>query len=111
MKTVTLPVSEFASFLKSVSAYVDMTKEANAAPSFDSAKIDKVVNILCTEGFIPEEKRAHTLSSLKANPSKICDILEKLAKKAGPSSLGEADSYNISTGDAGSAFVDFCLQG
>lgn len=109
-RMVSLPAQEFGAFLKAVSSFIEMSKEASAAPTITHSRIDTVVDTLCAEGLIPTEKRAATADALRADPNKLCDLLEKLAKKTGPSSLGEGDVYNNDGGDASLAFAEFCVR-
>jgi hypothetical protein len=112
MSNITLPKEEFVSLLEGVSKYIEMTKEASNTIShnIDSSNLEGAIYSLCSNGLLPIEKRAQIIDDIKDDPNKICTLIEKLASRVGPSSLGDSDSTETDGRDASSIFEQFCLS-
>lgn len=109
MSTITLPKAEFINVINNVLNYIDMTKEASHAPTVDRSMVESAVYSLCEHGLMPVEKRASTVEALSSDPNKMCELLEKLAHRVGPNSLGGGDEHQTAGSDPESDFVSFCI--
>lgn len=110
MSTVKLPKAELMNVFQDVLNYIDMTKEASSSPTVDRSQVESAVYSLCQNGLMPVEKRAATVESLSRDPNKMCELLEKLASRIGPNSLGGGDELQTAGTNPEDDFVSFCIN-
>ena len=107
MSFVKVDKEALASFLGGVKNYVGLTKEAKVV---SDSRVEEAVYSLCESGLLPIQKRAEVIDGILQDPNRICDLLEKLASRVGPSSLGGGDTATVSGEDPELSFVDFCVN-
>ena len=115
MNNVSLPVEDLTNLLIGMSKYIGMTKEASVRQStnedtLDGSRLENAVEALCAQGLMAVEKRASVIESIQIDPNKICDLLEKIASRAGPSALGASDTESSDGSDPDADFEVFCLS-
>lgn len=108
MNTINVPVDDLRDLLVGMSDYIEMTKEASK-PSVSPSKVEDAIYALCENGLLSVEKRAKLIDDIRVNPDTICELIEKLATRVGPSSLGDSDSMKTDGRDAERSFMEFCL--
>ena len=96
--------------LKNTKDYISMTKEASARSTVEDSRVEEAIYSLCESGLVPLQKRAQVIDGILEDPNRLCDLLEKIASKVGPSTLGGGDSHTPDTNDAELSFVDFCIN-
>ena len=100
-----------AGLLQGVRNYISLTKEASApAASVDGSRVEEAIFALCENGLLPIQKRAEVIEGISQDPNRLCELLEKLASRVGPSSLGGGDTETVSGEDPELSFVDFCVN-